>query len=172
MFGPLMGGIHCEILEGEEYLNMDKPTVYLANHQSTLDMLFMAKCFPARTVVTAKKEVRFIPFMGQVMMAANNIFIDRGNRTSAVEAMNKVGARMKRDNISVWVFPEGTRSHQRDKTLLPFKKGAFHLAKQHGFQIVPLVASTYYPIYDEKSQKFERGTFYVKGIIFNCILTI
>ncbi|KAJ3329136.1 1-acylglycerol-3-phosphate O-acyltransferase [Kappamyces sp. JEL0680] len=109
--------------------------------------------------------------MGQVMQAGNNIFIDRfaaaaharGNRASAVEAMNRVGERMKRDNVSVWVFPEGTRSHQRTKTLLPFKKGAFHLARQGGFPIVPIVASTYFPIYDERSMRFENGTIQVKG---------
>jgi lysophosphatidate acyltransferase len=47
--------------------------------------------------------------------------------------------------------------------LLPFKKGAFHLAKQSGFPIVPIVAATYFPIYDEKTKKFERGTFEIKG---------
>ena len=71
---------------------------------------------------------------------------------------------MKNENISVFVFPEGTRSHQTNKKLLPFKKGAFHLAKQGGFPIVPIVASTYFPIYDEKSMKFNSGTFFIKGM--------
>jgi lysophosphatidate acyltransferase len=71
---------------------------------------------------------------------------------------------MKKENISVWVFPEGTRSHQTNKQLLPFKKGAFHLAKQGGFPIVPIVSSTYFPIYDERSMKFDSGTFLLKGI--------
>ncbi|KAJ3306334.1 1-acylglycerol-3-phosphate O-acyltransferase [Kappamyces sp. JEL0829] len=171
--GPLLTGVQCNVIEGLEHIQEHTtPVVYVANHQSTLDMCFMAFCFPPRTVITAKREVKFIPFMGQVMQAGNNIFIDRfvaaaharGNRASAVEAMNRVGERMKRDNVSVWVFPEGTRSHQRTKTLLPFKKGAFHLARQGGFPIVPIVASTYFPIYDEKSMKFENGTIQVKAL--------
>lgn len=78
--------------------------------------------------------------------------------------MDQVAERMKKDDLSVWIFPEGTRSHQTDNTLLPFKKGAFHLAKKHGFPIVPIVAATYNPIYNEKKHVFERGTVQIKGI--------
>ena len=35
---------------------------------------------------------------------------------------------VKRDGLSVWIFPEGTRNSKGG--LLPFKKGAFHLAIQ------------------------------------------
>ncbi len=35
---------------------------------------------------------------------------------------------MKKTGVSVWFFPEGTRN--RKGGILPFKKGAFHLAIQ------------------------------------------
>ena len=35
------------------------------------------------------------------------------------------------------IFPEGTRSNQKD--LLPFKKGAAHIAKQFNLPIIPVV---------------------------------
>ena len=41
------------------------------------------------------------------------------------ETINKLCERIKKENLSVFIFPEGTRSPNR---LLPFKKGAFHLA--------------------------------------------
>jgi lysophosphatidate acyltransferase len=34
------------------------------------------------------------------------------------------------DQVSLWIFPEGTRSSKPEPGLLPFKKGAFHLAIQ------------------------------------------
>ena len=43
------------------------------------------------------------------MMAGKNIFIDRHNRQSAIESMKSAAQQMKKNNVSVWIFPEGTR---------------------------------------------------------------
>ena len=45
--------------------------------------------------------------MAQVYKAGSNILIDRGNRENAIAAMQKVGERMKKDNLSVAIFVEG-----------------------------------------------------------------
>ena len=54
--------------------------------------------------------------------------------------MTELANRINRDNLSVWMFPEGTRS--RGRGLLPFKTGAFHAAIAAGVPIVPVVCST------------------------------
>jgi lysophosphatidate acyltransferase len=51
------------------------------------------------------------------------------------------------------MFPEGTRNHEGG--LLPFKKGAFHLALQAGVPVVPVVVSSYSSYYDKSTYKFE-----------------
>jgi lysophosphatidate acyltransferase len=166
VFGPLLTGMHFEIISGDEHLEYKKPRVYLCNHQALLDMIVIGAAMPQRCVVTAKQEIKYVPVMGQQLWAGKNMFIHRQNREKAIEAMNEVADRMVRENLSVWVFPEGTRTHQVDNTLKAFKKGAFHLAKRHGFEIVPIVASTFYPVYNEKRKIFERGTIQIKGISF------
>ncbi len=55
--------------------------------------------------------------------------------------MEKVNTRIKEDQISVWVMPEGTRS--RGRGLLPFKKGAFVTAIAAQCPIAPVVFSSY-----------------------------
>ncbi len=47
---------------------------------------------------------------------------------------------IKKRKISVWMFPEGTRS--RGRGLLPFKTGAFHAAIAAGVPIVPVCVSS------------------------------
>ena len=63
------------------------------------------------------------------------------------------------------MYPEGTRSHQIDNSLLPFKKGAFHLAIQGSIPIIPIVTSSYHPFYNENLFLFESGVIKIKGIL-------
>lgn len=91
------------------------------------------------TVSIGKKSLIWIPFFGLVYWATGNIFIHREKRSSAIETMNKVGQIIKERQVSIWMFPEGTRS--RGRGLLPFKTGAFHLAISAGVPIVPIVCS-------------------------------
>ena len=57
-----------------------------------------------------------------------------------MNTISQVVEKIKTRNISVWLFPEGTRS--RGKGLLPFKTGAFHAAIDAGVPIVPIICSS------------------------------
>ncbi|KAL2919051.1 1-acylglycerol-3-phosphate O-acyltransferase [Polyrhizophydium stewartii] len=149
-------------VEGREHLERSRPCVFLVNHQSTLDMLTMGAVFPSNTAILAKAEIKWYPFMGQFMMLAKNVFINRGNRQSAIDTMARVARLLKSQNLGLWMYPEGTRSHQKDKTLLPFKKGAFHLATQGNMPLIPIVCSTYYPCFSESQMIFEPSTIRIK----------
>ncbi|HHW7508074.1 TPA: 1-acylglycerol-3-phosphate O-acyltransferase [Mannheimia haemolytica] len=115
------------------------PVVYIGNHQNNYDMVTISSMVAENTVSIGKKSLIWIPFFGLVYWATGNIFIHREKRSSAIETMNKAGQIVKERNVSVWMFPEGTRS--RGRGLLPFKTGAFHLAISAGVPIVPVVCS-------------------------------
>lgn len=74
---------------------------------------------------------------------------------------------MKRDRQSVYMFPEGTRSYAKEPMLLPFKKGAFHLAVQAGVPIVPVVAANYSNILYVQGRKFVAGEIPIKGMVYH-----
>ncbi|KAF9895513.1 1-acylglycerol-3-phosphate O-acyltransferase, partial [Lobosporangium transversale] len=57
----------------------------------------------------------------------------------------------------IWIFPEGTRSRLDSADLLPFKKGAFHLAIQAQYPILPIVSQGYSHIYDSSKRSFPGG---------------
>ena len=84
----------------------------------------------------AKKELQKMPILGQMLMAAGTIFLDRGDKDKSIEAMKPAVESLK-NGTSVVIFPEGTRSY--DYTLGKFKKGAFHLAMEAGVPLVPII---------------------------------
>ena len=116
------------------------PNVYVANHQNNYDIFTHTAVVPKGTVSIGKKSLAWIPFFGQMYWLSGNILIDRKNRHSAVSTMAKAAEKIRQDKLSVWVFPEGTRS--RGRGLLPLKSGAFHTAIAAGAPIVPVVASS------------------------------
>jgi 1-acyl-sn-glycerol-3-phosphate acyltransferase len=99
---------------------------------------------PASVRFVAKKELGRIPIFAQAMRAAGHVFIDRQDRRGATESMRVAGIRMKRDRLSLGLFPEGTRS--RTGRLGKFKKGALGLAIETQVPIVPLAVDGGYRV--------------------------
>ncbi|KAJ3736166.1 hypothetical protein DFJ43DRAFT_990141 [Lentinula guzmanii] len=151
--GTVMG-IKVEV-EGEEHM-LTKPAVLLSNHQSMLDILFVGRMMPKRTSIMAKKSLQYTP-LGPFMSMSGAVFIDRGNNARAVRSLEAAGQLMKDRKISLWMYPEGTRHLSKEPDMLPFKKGAFHLALQSGIPIVPIVTENYWRIY--------RDGFFGTGVI-------
>lgn len=116
-----------------------QPCIYLANHQNNFDLFTHTSVVPKATVSLGKKSLLWMPLFGQIYWLSGNILIDRKNRHSAFDTMAKTVDKMKNKLLSVWIFPEGTRS--RGRGLLPFKVGAFHTAIAAQAPIVPVLAS-------------------------------
>jgi lysophosphatidate acyltransferase len=88
---------------------------------------------------------------------SNTVFINRKHHSSALQAFDAAAKYMQKDKQSVFIFPEGTRSYYTHPDLLPFKKGAFHLAVQAQVPIVPIVCANYSPILSFKKIYFHSG---------------
>ncbi|MGL4985424.1 MAG: 1-acylglycerol-3-phosphate O-acyltransferase, partial [Plesiomonas sp.] len=113
--------------------------IYIANHQNNYDMVTVSGMVMPRTVTVGKKSLLWIPFFGQLYWLTGNILIDRKNRSKAHDTIAQIVEKIKNRNISVWMFPEGTRS--RGRGLMPFKTGAFHAAIAAGVPVVLICAS-------------------------------
>ncbi|KAI7888983.1 uncharacterized protein EV154DRAFT_424738 [Mucor mucedo] len=145
--------------EGLELLDQIKgPAIYVCNHQSSLDVMLIGVAYRKNTSIVAKKELKSYPFLGWFMTMSNAIFLDRKNRDSAVKEAKQAAADIHKKGINVWVFPEGTRGHESEVTLLPFKKGPFYMAVQARVPIVPVVLANYYNLYSAKEKRFNPGT--------------
>ena len=109
----------------------------------------------------AKKELQWSPLLGQYMSLSGAVFVDRGNNAKAVRSLQAACETIKATNTSLWMFPEGTRSMREAPDMLPFKKGAFHMAIEAGIPVVPVICENYWRLY--RKGVFGTGTLKVKG---------
>ncbi|KAG5931645.1 hypothetical protein E4U53_001666 [Claviceps sorghi] len=158
----LTTGIVFDIDDPENILGTTRPAVFIGNHQTELDVLMLGRLFPKWCSVTAKSDLKKIPFLGWFMRLSGSIFIDRNNSKDARYAMAGAAREIQLKRQSVYMFPEGTRSYAKETVLLPFKKGAFHLAVQAGVPIVPCVVANYSHIFHLKTMVFRSGRIPVK----------
>jgi len=135
---PTFLGVEVEVRIPESVKNIG-PVVWAANHQNSYDLFTHANAVLPGTVSVGKKSLKWIPFFGQMYWLTGNILIDRKNTNKAMNTIDLTADKIKKDKLSVWMFPEGTRS--RGRGLLPLKTGAFRTAIQAGVPIVPICAS-------------------------------
>ena len=96
------------------------------------------------------------------MAHSKTVFIERTSRSQAVAAFDKAASQMHSNRQSVYIFPEGTRSYYDHPDLLPFKKGAFHLAVQAQVPIIPIAIANYSNVLDVRRKIFRPGTIPVR----------
>ena len=128
------GGLRATI-RGRDRIPPSGPCVFLANHQSIADIWLTLLTVPSSTRIVAKRSLFRIPIFGWALTVCGFVPIDRENRSSALQSLERA-AEMVRRGRPIVMYPEGTRS--RDGRLQPFKKGAFHLALKAGVPVVPM----------------------------------
>lgn len=159
----LLLGLEWEV-HGQEHITVDRPAIVVANHQSSVDFLGMVYMWPMFYKITAiaKKELFYAMPFGLTAWLCGTRFIDRRNPDKAKASMNAALEYVKENSVKLWVFPEGTRSMGDE--MLPFKKGAFHLAVEGQLPILPIVYSSYRGFLNHPCKIFNPG-----HIIVTCL---
>src|SRR6185503_4900114 len=129
-----LSGVRVRV-KGLELLDPKQAYVFVSNHRSYLDTAAMFIYTGRRIGLLAKKELLKVPVLGVGMGFVNVMAIDRTNRDSAIRTTEAAAKRIQ-SGVSFAVFVEGTRAKPGE--LLPFKKGAFYMAKQAGVPVVPI----------------------------------
>ena len=121
---------------GHENVPENEPVLYVGNHRSYFDVVVGYPLVEGLCGFIAKKQIEKVPSLRVWMRKLHCLFLDRDNLREGMRII-KEGVRMvKEDGISVWICPEGTRSHEKE--MLPFKEGSFKIAEMSGCPVVPV----------------------------------
>src|SRR5271167_4174143 len=152
--GGQLGNIRLEVI-GEQH-TAHRPAVFFINHQSTLiDAMVTSRVVQRGFTVVAKAEVKQIPVLGQLLTLADVAFVDRSSTSKAVSALQPAVDRL-RAGVSIAISPEGTRS--LSPRIGVFKKGGFHMARDAGVPIVPIVIRNAGEIMWRNAKVAQEGT--------------
>ena len=123
---------------GEEYVPKDEAVLYIGNHRSFFDVVITYARCPGLTGYLAKKEIEKVPFLSMWMRYLYCLFLDRKDIKQGLKTILTAIDHVKQ-GISIFIFPEGTRSTGADQAdLLPFHEGSFKVATKTDCLIVPV----------------------------------
>lgn len=137
VWGPgqvAIGGARV-VVRGAERLDPARAYLFVANHQSWVDVPALFAALPFDLHFLAKKELARVPFLGAYIRAVGMVFVDRAAPREARSSIGRT-AGLLASGRSVVSFPEGTRS--RDGALGEFKSGGFGAAIESGAAVVPV----------------------------------
>ncbi|XP_037044282.1 1-acyl-sn-glycerol-3-phosphate acyltransferase alpha-like [Bradysia coprophila] len=149
-------GLEYEVRGLENVDKNEGGVVVVAPHQSILDLSVDAYLWPliGRPIGVTKNIVLYVFPFGIGMWICGSLFIDRKNRQNAVKQLHAQTEAIQSRRNKIVIFPEGTRAQQNK--IMPFKKGAFHLAIDSQSMIQPVVVSNYHFL-SSAEKRFQKG---------------
>ncbi|MBN2360338.1 MAG: 1-acyl-sn-glycerol-3-phosphate acyltransferase [Deltaproteobacteria bacterium] len=152
-FNMLMTGVRVTI-RGTDQIAAGQPYIVMANHQSLYDVWAAIGWLPMQIRFVIKHTMRGIPLIGFTLERQGHIFVDRGSSDSAAHSLERAAKKI-RGGLSVFFFPEGTRSP--DGRLIAFKSGGFRVAQASGVPILPLTINGGRKIWRRGSLRLRPG---------------
>lgn len=147
-------GIRVKVT-GTENITPDRPSIFVANHASLLDIPACVMSIKVNLNFIAKKELKKTPVVGWYITATRQIYIDRKDKSKARKSLELAAKRIN-EGKHVLSYAEGTRS--KDGEVKLFRRGAFTIAKAGDIPIIPVAIKGAHECLPSGTFKVNRGT--------------
>lgn len=148
------------ITYGEENIPKDVAVLYTGNHSSIFDIVITYLKVPRLTGFISKISVKKIPVLNLWMNRVHCLFLDRNDIKQGLKVILEAIEKIKK-GISIFVFPEGTRSRTPGK-ILEFKEGSFKIASKTGCPIIPVTIVNSQEIFEAHMPFIKKTTVVVE----------
>ena len=124
------------------------PFIIVANHSSYSDIFLTPSLLKNHPhVFLGKSEILSYPIIKYYFMNYN-IPVYRGNKEKSAKTLSLARKKVKK-NWSIVIFPEGGIPDHNRPEMIPFKDGAFRLAKETNTPILPITFVNNYSLFTD-----------------------
>lgn len=131
--------VTCDItysISGYHNIPSQPGGIIVSKHQSQWETFFLQRLFEPQATVL-KRELIWVPLFGWALSLLRPIVINRANKRAALKQIIQQGKQRMAEGSWILIFPEGTRVPTGQDSKL--SKGAFILASETGYPIIPVV---------------------------------
>ena len=126
----LLGRVHVHA-EGLEKVDRTKPFLLVANHRSNFDPFVALSLFKGTEILyICKPSIFRMPVVGGFAHMSGFLSLNREDNREGLKTILRAVEILKDEQTAVAVYPEGTRNKTGEPPLLPFRAGAFAMAKR------------------------------------------
>ncbi len=160
--------LHVKIeVSGLENL-INKPAIICQNHTSIMDIPAILNTVKGKSLFCAKRELFKIWVFGKGIEILGMIKVYKDDKKTwkvLSEAAKKIKETVLKDESLtpyLVVFPDGTRTKEKDYKMGEFKRGLFSIAVKHNLPIIPIASYGGLDITPKGAWIFSKGTIYEK----------
>ena len=125
-------------VSGAEKLPHGQKLLFVGNHRSNFDPIITWYMLRNWNISYISKTGNFkIPIFGRIIRRCCFMAIDRESPRKAINTINQASELLKEQEVSIGVYPEGTRS--KNGVLLPFHSGVLRIAQKANASIAVVV---------------------------------
>ena len=136
-----------------------KNLLFVSNHRSNFDPIITWVVLKEWQITFVSKASNFkIPIFGRFIRKCCFMAIDRENPRNALKTIGKAADLLRKGEVSIGIYPEGTRSKSGE--LLPLHNGVFKIAQKADAAIVVLSIENTEQIH--KNYPFHHTDIYLK----------
>ena len=158
--------VEIEVSGMENMIN--KPAIICQNHTSIMDIPAILHTVKGKSLFCGKFELFKIWIFGKGIEILGMIKVYKDDRktwkvlSEAAKNIKETELHNKALTPYLVVFPEGTRTKDKDYTMGEFKRGLFSIAVKHNLPIIPIASYGGLDITPKGAWVFNRGTIYEK----------
>lgn len=160
--------LHVEIeVSGMENM-ISKPAIVCQNHTSIMDIPAILNTVKGKSLFCGKFELFKIWVFGKGIEILGMIKVYKDDkktwRVLSEAAKNIKETKLHSGSLTPYlvIFPEGTRTKEKDYKMSEFKRGLFSIAVKHNLPIIPIASYGGLDITPKGAWIFNSGTIYEK----------